>query len=101
MNIQTNQNILKNNLNNQSIYLDNRNSLKLSGVTKIDSLNPLEFLIETTLGGLQIKGNELEMKSFDIDNGNLLKQLNQFIIHNNYVHRNSNKLSPTTKLWGF
>ena len=71
MNIQTNQNILKNNLNNQSIYLDNRNSLKLSGVTKIDSLNPSEFLIETTLGGLQIKGNELEMKSFDIDNGNL------------------------------
>jgi len=65
------QSNIKQNNSSQNIYLENRNKVTLSGVTKINTLNPLEFSLETTLGTLQIKGNNLEMKSFDIDNGNL------------------------------
>ena len=56
---------------NQNIQIENRKSIKLSGVTKIHNLNTLEFSLETTLGNLIIKGNNLEMLSFDIENGNL------------------------------
>lgn len=56
---------------NQNIQIENRKSIKLSGVTKIHNLNTLEFSLETTLGNLIIKGNNLEMLSFDVENGNL------------------------------
>ena len=38
---------------------------------KIESLNNEEFLIDTKLGMLFVKGKELEMQQLDTDNGNL------------------------------
>ena len=67
-----NVNSIGNRMNsNQNIQIENRKSIKLSGVTKIHNLNTLEFSLETTLGNLIIKGNNLEMLSFDVENGNL------------------------------
>ena len=60
-----------NNTNNQNIYLENRKSVKLTGVTKIHNLNTTIFSLDTVLGSLEIKGNNLEMLSFDVDKGNL------------------------------
>lgn len=54
-----------------SLTLDNRKSLRISGVKKIIYLNPLEFQLETILGILNIKGSNLEMQMFDIDKGNI------------------------------
>lgn len=54
-----------------SIMLDNRKSLKITGVKKINSFNLKEFQLETSLGNLYIKGNNLEMQMFDIDKGNI------------------------------
>ena len=54
-----------------TLTLENRNSLKISGVKKIISLNPLEFQLDTVLGILTIKGNNLEMQMFDVDKGNI------------------------------
>lgn len=56
----------------QQISLDDRKVLRISGVEKIDSLNPLEFQIKTNLGNLKITGENMEMKSFDVDKGNML-----------------------------
>lgn len=56
----------------QNIELEGRKTLKISGVNKIDSLNPNEFQIETSLGLLKILGENMEMKSFDVDKGNML-----------------------------
>lgn len=56
----------------QNIELEGRKNLKISGVNKIESLNPNEFQIETALGSLKILGENMEMKSFDIDKGNML-----------------------------
>ena len=47
-----------------TLTLENRKSLKISGVKKIISLNPLEFQLDTVLGILTIKGNNLEMQMF-------------------------------------
>lgn len=55
----------------QNIVLKNRKSLEITGVKKIESLNPFEFIIYTVLGKMIIKGKDLEMQALDIDNGNL------------------------------
>ena len=55
----------------QNVVLKNRKSLEITGVNKLESLNPLEFIIYTTLGKMIVKGRDLEMQALDIDNGNL------------------------------
>ena len=40
-------------------------SIELSGVKKIESFDSLEFLIETSLGYLNIKGSDLALVRFD------------------------------------
>lgn len=54
-----------------SLTLDNRKNLRISGVKKIIYLNPTDFQLETILGNLNIKGSNLEMQMFDIDKGNI------------------------------
>ena len=44
------------------VYLKDRKTLELTGIKKIDSL---EFLIETSLGYLNIKGSDLALVRFD------------------------------------
>lgn len=60
-----------NSVETQNISLENRKDLKLTGITKIESLNPLEVLLTSTLGGIKILGKDLEMQSFDIEKGNI------------------------------
>ena len=56
---------------NHQIKLDNRNKLSVTGINKIDSLNSNEFLIQTNMGLLLIKGENLLMQQLDIDKGNI------------------------------
>ncbi len=55
----------------QNVILKDRKRLEISGIKKIESLNSEEFLIDTKLGMLFVKGKELEMQQLDTDNGNL------------------------------
>ena len=45
-------------LSNQNIVLKDRKKLEISGIKKIESLNSEEFLIDTKLGLLFIKGQD-------------------------------------------
>lgn len=54
---------------NHEISLKNRNDLQITGVTKLESLNPDEFIVETVLGKMLVKGNELSMSKLDIEKG--------------------------------
>lgn len=47
------------------IYLKDRKTLELTGVKNIESFDSLEFLIETTLGYLNIKGSNLSLIRLD------------------------------------
>ena len=40
-----------------NVYLKDRKNIELTGVKNIESFDSLEFLIETSLGFLNIKGN--------------------------------------------
>lgn len=55
----------------QDLTLKNRKELYITGVSKLEAMNPIEFSIVTSLGRMNIKGNNMEMKMFDIDKGNL------------------------------
>lgn len=47
------------------ICLKDRKSVELTGVKKIESFDSYEFLIETSLGYLNIKGSDLALVRFD------------------------------------
>jgi sporulation protein YabP len=54
-------------LSTQEIVLKNRSDLHITGVKKLESLNANEFFLETSLGKMHVRGNELEMKNLDLE----------------------------------
>lgn len=56
---------------NHGISLSERKNVIVTGVKKIDSFDAQEFLIDTTLGYLTIKGSELEIIKLDTYQGNV------------------------------
>lgn len=56
---------------NHGITLVERKNIGISGVKKIESFDSEEFLMETTLGYLVIKGSELEIIKLDTYQGNV------------------------------
>lgn len=49
--------------------LMNRKSLALSGVRNVDSFDSQEFLLETEMGYLLIKGENLHLRSLNLEQG--------------------------------
>lgn len=49
--------------------LMNRKSLVLSGVRSVDSFDSEEFLLETEMGYLLIKGENLHLRSLNLEQG--------------------------------
>ncbi|MFA5407327.1 MAG: sporulation protein YabP [Bacilli bacterium] len=54
-----------------AVTLGERNNLVVSGVKKIDSFDNEEFLMETSMGYLMIKGEGLEIVKLDTYQGNV------------------------------
>lgn len=50
-----------------NVYLKDRKNIELTGVKNIESFDSLEFLIETSLGFLNITGTELALVRLDQD----------------------------------
>lgn len=57
---------------NHNISIVERQNISISGVTKIDSFDSEEFLLETTVGPLGIKGKELEIIKLDTYEGTIV-----------------------------
>jgi len=56
---------------NHGISLSERKNIVVTGVKKIESFDSEEFLMDTTLGFLNIKGSELEIIKLDTYQGNV------------------------------
>ena len=63
--------IIEENNFNHCITISERKSIIVSGVKKIESFDNEEFLMDTTLGALVIKGEELEIIKLDTYQGNV------------------------------
>ena len=56
---------------NHELKMIDRGILTLTGINKIDSFDNEEFLMETTMGYIVIKGSELEIIKLDTYQGNV------------------------------
>jgi sporulation protein YabP len=56
---------------NHTITLVERKSIVISGVKKIENFDDEEFLIESTMGYIIVKGNALELLKLDTLSGNV------------------------------
>ena len=56
---------------NHGLSLAERKNVVVTGVKKIESFDSNEFMIDTTLGFLNIKGDELEIIKLDTYQGNV------------------------------
>ena len=56
---------------NHGISISERKNILVTGVKKIESFDNEEFLMDTTLGFLVIKGNSLEIIKLDTYQGNV------------------------------
>lgn len=81
----------ENNINsyNHGINLFERKSLVITGVKKIENFDSEQFLLETIMGFMVIKGSELELVKLDTLQGNVSIKGNVSGI--NYVEENTKK----------
>lgn len=56
---------------NHGINIVERKNILISGVKKVDSFDKEEFLVETIMGYLILKGEDLEMVKLDTVQGNV------------------------------
>ena len=74
---------------NHSVNILERKTLVITGVKKIENFDKLHFLIETTMGFMVIKGNDLELIKLDTLAGNV--SIKGTIDSMQYVIENSKK----------
>ena len=74
---------------NHGIILFERKSLLITGVKKIENIDSEQFLLETIMGFMVIKGSELELVKLDTLQGNVSIKGNVSVI--NYVEENTKK----------
>lgn len=76
---------------NHSINMVERKNLIVTGVKKIDNFDSEEFLLETSMGHLVIKGIDLELVKLDTMQGNV--SIKGTIISFSYIedYKNRNK----------
>ncbi|MRH44984.1 sporulation protein YabP [Aquibacillus halophilus] len=53
------------------IKMNNRRNLEISGVKEVDSFDNEEFLLQTVMGYLIVRGENLQMKNLDVEKGNV------------------------------
>ena len=49
------------------VRIDNRKSIEINGVKEIDSFDNEEFLLETNMGYLIIRGQNLQLKNLNLE----------------------------------
>ncbi|MEG0994347.1 MAG: sporulation protein YabP [Bacilli bacterium] len=72
-----------------SISIGERKNINISGVKKIESFDNEEFLLETSMGFLVVKGNDLELVKLDTLMGNVI--IKGFFISMAYIDKDMNK----------
>ncbi|MBM7555136.1 sporulation protein YabP [Thalassobacillus pellis] len=51
------------------VRMNNRRNLEITGVKEVDSFDNEEFLLQTNMGYLVIRGENLQMKNLDVEQG--------------------------------
>lgn len=62
-------NKIRSNTSEHDLVMRGRRLLEITGVRQVESFDNEEFLLETSMGFLAIKGENLQMKNLDVDSG--------------------------------
>jgi len=62
-------NTSKGTVQEHDVIMRGRRLLDITGVKQVESFDNEEFLLETVMGFLAIKGENLQMKNLDVDKG--------------------------------
>ena len=54
---------------NHDLVMKGRRLLDITGVKQVESFDNEEFLLETVMGFLSVRGQNLQMKNLDVDQG--------------------------------
>ena len=85
---------------NHGLTIAERKSIVISGVKKIESFDNEEFLMETTLGFLVIKGSDLEINKLDTYQGNVsIKGRIDSLVYLDEVNKKDKENSLLSKLF--
>lgn len=55
-----------------NLTLENRKKLVLSGVVEVISFDDRSIILDTTLGTLTVRGQDLKMNKLDVQNGDII-----------------------------
>lgn len=73
---------------NHIVNISNRKTINISGVKKIERFDDQEFLLDTNMGYMNIKGSELEIVKLDTYQGDVaLKGKVDSIIYNESIDK--------------
>jgi sporulation protein YabP len=53
------------------LIMTNRNTLEITGVTRVESFDNEEFLLQTEVGYLGVRGQDLHIQNLDLDLGRI------------------------------
>src|SRR5699024_2105376 len=65
------------------VRMSNRKDVEINGVKELDSFDSEEFLLETTMGYLIIRGQNLQLKNLNVEDG--VVQIKGKVYEMNYV----------------
>lgn len=74
---------------NHTISIIERKSILITGVKKVDSFDKEEFLVETVMGYLVLKGEDLELVKLDTLAGSIT--IKGYVISFDYIEDNKKK----------
>lgn len=85
--------------NKSNLILENRNKMQVNGIIEVISFNEQEIILNTKLGGLNVKGENLKMNKLDVHNGDIsiIGKINSCIYISD--QKNKSKESIFTKLF--
>ena len=85
---------------NHNINITGRKNITITGVKKIDSFDDNEFMLETNMGYLLIKGNNLEIIKLDTYQGDVaIKGKIDSLNYLEYSNKKEKKESMLNKLF--
>lgn len=85
---------------NHTVNIVKRSSINISGVKKIDNFNESEFMLDTIMGFMNIKGSGLEIIKLDTYQGDVaIKGKIDSIIYSDISKKKSKEESIFSKLF--
>lgn len=80
------------------ITITNRNSIEISGITRLESFDREEFLLYTECGYLGVRGQDLHIKNLDLDLGRI--SIEGQITDISYIEGTDSLVEKNNRLFG-